>query len=125
MLPASPGIFADAANNLAPTSTASQGVTLSLYVTGVGDMTTGIPTGYSPLAVTALANLPRPFLPLSVTVGGSPAFLTYSAESPGLLGTLQVNFTVPPTVAVGTQPVVVTVNGVKSPPVNIQVTPGQ
>ena len=58
-------------------------------------------------------------------MGGVPAFLPYFAESAGLLGTLQVNFTVPSTVAVGTQPVVITVNGVKSPAVNIQVTSGQ
>jgi uncharacterized protein (TIGR03437 family) len=124
MLPASPGIFADAAGNLAPTATVKQGAAIAMYVTGVGDLTTGIPTGYSP-STTVLANLPRPFLPLSVTVGGVPAFLTYFAESPGLLGTLQVNFIVPSTVAVGVQAVVITVNGVKSPPVNIQVTAGQ
>ena len=125
MLPASPGIFADAAGNLAPAATVKQGATTALYVTGVGDLTTGILTGFSPPASTKLANLPRPFLPLSVTVGGAQAFLTYFAESPGLVGTVQVNFTVPPTTAVGTQPVVVTVNGVKSLPVNIQVTSGQ
>jgi uncharacterized protein (TIGR03437 family) len=41
---------------------------------------------------------------------------------PGLIGTTQVNFQVPVSVPVGVQPLVVTVNGVASKPVNLTVT---
>ena len=60
-------------------------------------------------------------LPLSVTVGGVPAFVLYAGNSSGLIGALQVNFTVPASVPPGVQPLVLAVNGVSSPPVNITI----
>jgi uncharacterized protein (TIGR03437 family) len=66
--------------------------------------------------------LPAPLLPVSVTVGGVQAFVVFVGITPGLVGTAQLNFAVPPGVAAGTQPVVVTIAGVASPAGNITVT---
>jgi uncharacterized protein (TIGR03437 family) len=49
-----------------------------------------------------------------VTVGGVKADVTF-AGNPWLVGVTQVNFTVPPSVTSGPQPVVVTQDGVSSP----------
>jgi uncharacterized protein (TIGR03437 family) len=123
MSPSSPGIFADANGNLVPSSAVSQGGITTLYVTGTGDVSPALKTAYSPSSTTAPPNLPMPLLPLSVTVGGVPAFVEYAAISAGLIGTTQINILVPSSVPLGTQPVVVTVGGVASAPVNIVVQP--
>jgi len=122
--PSAPGIFADSNGNLAPNATVPQGSALALYMTGVGEVQNWlIATGEAPPTGYPLAYLPLPGLPLSITVGGVPAFIQYAAISPGLIGTLQVNFSVPASVPAGTQSVVVTVGGVSSPPVKITVLP--
>ena len=121
MSAASPGIFADASGNLVPSPVVAQGALTSLYVTGTGEVTPALKTAYSPSSTTAIASLPRPVLPLSVTVGGVPAFVQFAGVSAGLVGTLQVNIIVPSNAPTGNQPVVITVGGVKSAPVNIVV----
>lgn len=122
--PTAPGIFADSANNLLPTSTVRAGSTISLYLTGDGDVTPALLTGFTLATNTPVASLPKSRLPLSVTVGGVTAFVQFYGISPGLVGVTQVNFTVPASVAPGVQPVVVTVGAVSSPPVNVTVQPG-
>lgn len=121
MSPSSPGIFADANGNLVPTSTVQQGTALALYLTGAGDVTPALKTAYSPGSGTSLANLPAPLLPLSVTVAGVPAFLEFAGITPGLIGVMQVNILVPASVPTGNQPLVVTIGGVASAPVNVVV----
>ncbi|MDQ6665791.1 MAG: hypothetical protein M3Z23_15535, partial [Acidobacteriota bacterium] len=61
--------------------------------------------------------------PVSLTVGGVPATVVFTGIPSGLVGVTQVNFQVPPGVPLGVQPVVVTVGGASSPPVNVTVTP--
>ncbi len=119
--PAAPGIFADGSGNLVPIPAVKQGGTTTLYATGTGDVTPALKSGWTPFSGTSLSNLPKPVLPLSVTVGGVPAFVLYAGNSSGLIGALQVNFTVPASVPPGVQPLVLTVNGVSSPPVNITI----
>jgi uncharacterized protein (TIGR03437 family) len=68
--------------------------------------------------------LPKPVLPVSVTVGNVPAFIEFVGLTPTVVGTTFVNFLVPASVPPGPQPVVVTVNGVASQPVTINITPG-
>jgi uncharacterized protein (TIGR03437 family) len=114
-----PGIYADAGGNLSPTPTVAQGGTTTLYVNGAGDVAGLIRTGYAPPSSTA-ANY-TPLLPVSVTVGGAPAFLQSVGLMPNQFGVTQVKFTLPASVAAGVQPVVVTVGGVSSPPVNVTV----
>jgi uncharacterized protein (TIGR03437 family) len=124
IFPSSPGISADAAGNLAPNPVVQQGGSSTLYVIGAGEVSPALKTAYSPSATATLASLPRPVLPLSVMVGGVPVFVQFVGISPGLIGTMQVNILVPASVPVGNQPVVVTVGGVASPPVNVVVQPG-
>jgi uncharacterized protein (TIGR03437 family) len=121
MSPASPGVFADANGNVVPIPVVKAGTALALYVTGTGDVTPALKTAYSPSTGTALANLPAPVLPLSVTVGGAPAFVEFAGITPGLIGVTQVNILVPASTPLGNQPVVVTVGGAPSAPVNIVV----
>jgi len=71
---------------------------------------------------TPVASLPLALLPLSVTVAGQPALIQFAGVTPGVVGLMQINLIVPTTVSPGTQPVVVTIGGVASPPVNIIVT---
>ena len=79
-------------------------------------------SGFAPAAGTRLATLPRPVLPLSVTVGGIQTLVQFYASTPGVIGMTQINIIVPLTAAAGSQPVVVTVGGVASPAANITVT---
>jgi uncharacterized protein (TIGR03437 family) len=120
--PTAPGIFVSG-GNLVPTSTASPGGVLVLYMTGEGDVNPELITGASPAASTALNLLPAPRLPVTVTVGGIPATLQFVGIPPALVGVTQINFVVPSNVPLGTQPVVVTSNGVSSPAATITVTP--
>ena len=119
--PSAPGIVT-VNGAVSPTAMAKQGAYATMYVTGVGDVSGGLPTGISIPAGTPIASLPLPLLPLSVTVGGTPALIQFAGLTPGLVGLTQVNFIVPPTVAPGVQSVVATVNGVASPPAPITVT---
>jgi len=121
IVPSSPGIFADANGNVAPDPLVNQGGVATLYVTGTGEVSPALKTAYTPPATTPLASLPTPVLPLSVTVGGVSAFVEFAAISPGLIGTTQINVLVPSSVPLGNQPVIVTVSGVQSAPVNIVV----
>jgi uncharacterized protein (TIGR03437 family) len=121
--PSSPGIFADAAGVLIPTSTVKQGGTTTLVFTGAGEVSPATYSGYAfPLTASA-SSLPKPVLPVSITVGGQPAFIQFLGLTRQAVGLMQLNFTVPTTVPAGPQPVVVTVNGVSSPPATITVQP--
>jgi uncharacterized protein (TIGR03437 family) len=116
--PSAPGIAADSEGNVIPTAAAQQGSVATLYLTGEGDVTPPIPTGVSP---TMLTGSPQPLLPFAVTVGGVEAFLEFVGIPSGEVGITRVDFLVPQSVPVGVQSVVVTVNGIASPPVNITV----
>jgi uncharacterized protein (TIGR03437 family) len=118
--PSAPGILT-VNGAISPTAAAKAGTYATMYVTGIGDVTEGLPTGIAIPTGTAIASLPLPMLPLSVTVGGTQALVQFAGLTPAVVGLAQVNFIVPPSVATGTQPVVVTVNGVSSAPANITV----
>lgn len=124
MSPAVPGIFS--ANGLLnPDSTAKVGTAAYLFLTGDGDVTPALATGASPSLGTPISSLPSPFFAvnnsLTVTVGGINAPVLFAGVTPGSVGVTQVNFQLPSGLT-GTQPVVVTVNGVSSSPVNINIT---
>ncbi len=123
--PSAPGIVTDGSGNVNPTPTAQAGSIGVLYVTGDGVVAPALRDGFSPASGTPLPSLPHSLLPFSVTVGGVEAFLEFVGVTPGVVGLTQVNFTVPGSIAPGVQPVVVTVNGVPSPPVNITVQASQ
>jgi uncharacterized protein (TIGR03437 family) len=116
--PAAPGIFADAGGNLSPVPTMPQLGTGTLYLAGAGEVSGLMRTGQAPTTVAVGAEY-TPLLPLSVTVGGTPAFVLAVGLAPNQFGVTQVKFAVPQSVSTGVQPVVVTVGGVSSPPVNV------
>ena len=119
--PTAPGIFDDGTGNLAPQSSAAAGAVVTLYMTGAGDVTPALKTGYWASPATPLSSLSKPILPLSVTVGGVPAFLQFFGLPSGQLGVTEVKFTVPASLEAGNYPVVVTAGGRSSPPVNLVV----
>ena len=117
--PSAPGVFADANGNLYPTSTVAQGGMVTLYLAGAGEVSNQIPTGDAPS--TATASRYQPLSPVSVTVGGTEAFVLEMKLTANEVGTTQATILVPSSVPAGVQPVVVTIGGVSSPPVNVTV----
>jgi uncharacterized protein (TIGR03437 family) len=118
---AAPGIFAAGDGGLAPNPTGSAGQTLLAFVTGDGDLTPTLATGATPSSGVAVSRLPRPRLPVTLTVGGVNATIGFVGVPPGLSGVTQINFTVPGGLAPGDQPVVVTVGGIASKPAKLTI----
>jgi uncharacterized protein (TIGR03437 family) len=118
-----PGIFTDASNNIVPYTSGSRGQTLTMFVTGEGDVTPALATGASPKPGTAAASLPSPVLSKSLTIGGKSAKIDFIGIPAGLAGVTQVNFTVPPNAPLGPQPVELTVGDAVSAPANFTVKP--
>ena len=79
-------------------------------------------TSLAPASGTAIANLPRPSQTTTVTVGGATAASEFIGIPVGLVGVTQINFQVPSSIGIGTQPVVVTTGGVSSPAAQLSVT---
>lgn len=80
---------------------AVRGSVAALYATGEGQT---IPAGIDGdlSGHDRDADLPKPRLPVSVTVGGIPAEITYAGEAPhAVAGLLQVNFRIPADAPVG------------------------
>ncbi len=120
---AAPGIFKDPSTGMTvPFASVKRGNATTVFITGEGQVRPSVPTGDTPPPTTPLANLPKPRLAASVTVGGQAATIAFIGIPSGLAGVTQVNFVVPTTVPVGVQPVVVTIGTFNSPPVNINVT---
>jgi uncharacterized protein (TIGR03437 family) len=92
---------------------AAKGSVVAIYMTGEGVTSPASTTGQ--LAPTDGSGLNHPVLGVTATVGGVPAQVQYAGSAPGLVyGVMQVNVLIPPTVASGAQPVVVTVGTVNS-----------
>lgn len=119
---AAPGVFASNGMVSAPFSSAKRGQTSTLFITGEGQVRPSLATGDSPAAGTSTLRLPKPILPVSMTIGGVPATVVFAGIPSGLVGVTQVNFTVPANAPLGNQPVVVTVGTAQSMPVNLNVT---
>jgi uncharacterized protein (TIGR03437 family) len=121
--PSAPGIFTDLnrGSALVPVSSAKRGDTLLAFLTGEGEVSPSLSTGATPFPATPLALLPRPAMPVTVTVGGIAAPIAFAGIPPGLAGVTQVNFVVPNGVLSGPEPVVIMVGAVASPPATINV----
>jgi uncharacterized protein (TIGR03437 family) len=111
---AAPGVFAASDGGLAPNPTGARGQSLLAFVTGDGDLSPTLATGATPSTSVAISRLPKPRLPVSITVGGVDASIAFVGVPYGLSGVTQINFTVPDGAPSGDQPVVVTVGGVAS-----------
>jgi uncharacterized protein (TIGR03437 family) len=121
--PTAPGIFTGSSGALLPFVSGKPGDTVTLFITGDGDVLPTLATGASPFLLTPLALLPQPRLPLSVTVGGVTAAITFGGIPPGVAGVTQVNFVIPENVSAGAQPVVVTAGSIASSPGMLTITP--
>jgi uncharacterized protein (TIGR03437 family) len=117
-----PGIFAAMDSSLVPFATGAQGQVLTAFVTGDGALTPTLATGAAPYVYTPVDYLPQPGLPVTLSVGGVPATLNFVGMPTWAVGTTQINFTIPANAPLGPQPVVVTVGGVDSAPVTLNVT---
>lgn len=95
---------------------APAGSTIVAYLTGSGPvspaMTDGVPTPNS---------LVQSTLPWAATIGSSQAQVSFIGLTPGFVGLVQANIVVPPTMAAGTYPLVVSIGGEASNAGNVYV----
>jgi uncharacterized protein (TIGR03437 family) len=119
---AAPGIFQSNGFVFPPYNTAAQGAETALFITGAGAVSPAVNDGDTPSSSTALANLPKPTQNVTVMVANQTAVINFMGITPGLVGVVQINYTVPTGVPTGVQPVVVTVGTAASPPANLTVT---
>ena len=118
---AAPGFFGFALDPFSgvPLFSIKAGQPVALLITGDGDVSPFLATGATPPSVISLSLLPKPRLPVSVTVGGVAAKVSFAGITPGSFGVTEIDITVPSTVPPGSQPVVVTVGGIASPPLSL------
>ena len=127
--PADPGLYSLAASGSGPgailnydattgnytintgSNPAPRGSTAVLYMTGAGAATSAVFNQLIPASPAV-----TPILAASVTIGGVAATVLAAQDPPGSVpGVIQINVTVPATIAVGAaQPVVVTMGGISS-----------
>jgi len=117
-----PGIFSYSASGSGAASpiggaSATAGQSVSIYITGAGNLTPAVGDGEAPAAGTTAA----PVEAVSVTVNGVPATTSLISEPSWAAGIVQITFTIPNGVGKGLQPVVVTVGSTKSLPANINI----
>ncbi len=112
---AAPGVFMDASGATVPFPKGSRGQTLTLFITGEGQVSPTLATGATPSPSTPFNRLPAPVLKTTMTIGGVDAPIQFIGIPNGLVGVTQVNFLVPQNAPLGVQPVVVTVGSTASP----------
>lgn len=122
MAAAAPGIFMTNGAPAAPFSSAAAGQVTTLFITGDGAISPSLGDGAAPAGGTLLDQLPKPSLPVTVTVAGEKATIQFIGVPVGLVGVTQINYQVPANTPAGVQPVVVSVGGVASPAANLTVT---
>lgn len=103
-----------------PANPAARGSVIQIYGTGEGQ--TNPPGVDGQIATESAAYLPRPTASVSVTIGGVPATPAYAGAVPqSFAGFFQVNVPIPNSVKTGNQPVVLTIGGTSSAPLNVAV----
>jgi uncharacterized protein (TIGR03437 family) len=115
-----PEVFGDTTSQLVPYQTTGRGQTIFLFATGDGLFT---PPSVTTGAVPAAGTLSVAVTNATVSVGGVVGSTKFVGEPSWSVGVSQINFTIPANAPLGAQPVVVTVGGVSSAPVYINVTP--
>lgn len=124
---ASPGIFENAGvaaaldaetyKVISSSNPVERGKTALLYANGLGPVTDQPATG-EPALASPLSYLKSP---ATVTIGGVDAPVSFAGLAPGFSALYQLNVTVPSSLAPGTHPVAITVNGVTSKASSISV----
>lgn len=103
-----------------PANPAARGSYIQIYGTGEGQ--TNPPGVDGQIATQSAAYLPRPVASVSMTIGGVPATPTYAGAVPeSFAGFFQVNVQIPASVPPGNQPVILSIGGKSSAPVNVAV----
>jgi len=97
---------------------AKVGSTVIAYATGQGLLDNPVATG----AAAPSTVLSRPRGAVTATIGGKAATVVFGGLTPGFVGLMQVNLTIPSLTA-GTYPLVITVGGVNSNSAQVTVTP--
>lgn len=122
---AAPGFFGFAIDPFSgvPLFSIKAGQPVALLITGDGEVSPFLATGATPSSIAAASQLPKPRLPVGVTVGGVAAKVSFIGITPGSVGITELDITVPSTVPPGSQPVVVTVGGIASPPLSLIIVP--
>jgi uncharacterized protein (TIGR03437 family) len=94
---------------------AKQGSFVTLYLTGEGQTT---PAGVDGKVTGTTAPFPQPVLPVTATIGGQPAVVSYAGGTPTVVaGLMQVNAQIPLGIQTGAAvPVQVTVGGIAAQP---------
>jgi len=92
-----------------PAHPAARGAWVAIYATGAGLLSPSVADG----TIIAATNLPLSAAPISVTIGGQPATVSYQGAAPGLVaGVMQINAQVPASVTPGSAvPVTIGVGG--------------
>jgi len=119
--PASPGIFVNYTTGTpVGVATAARGQEIAIYVTGAGAVSPSVVSGSTPSGSTT----PVPTNAVTITVGGIAASTSYAyiGVPAWAIGLIQINFTVPQGAPLGSQPVLVSINGTTSAAANMIVT---
>lgn len=96
---------------------AKTGDNILVYLDGSGAVSPAVPDGAaSPQA--PLANVTAPF---SAVIANKPATVTFAGLAPGFVGLVQMNITIPTGLSTGSYPLLITIDGQTSKPVNISV----
>ncbi len=100
---------------------AGAGSTVQIYGTGEGLI---VPAGTTGCVTPTSAPFPKPVAqPITVTIGGQPATISYAGEAPGLVcGVIQINAQVPAALSAGPQPIVLTIGTATNSTQNITVS---
>jgi len=78
---------------------AARGSWVAIYATGAGLLSPAVADG----TIVSASNLPLSVAPISVSIGGQPATVSYQGAAPGLVaGVMQINAQVPASVTPGT-----------------------
>jgi uncharacterized protein (TIGR03437 family) len=102
-----------------PGNPAASGSTVAIFLTGEGQTNPAGVTGAITLAGTSSGGplSPQPLNQPTVTIGGSPAQVSFYGEAPDTVsGLLQINAVVPPGLPPGDLPLIVSIGSAKSPP---------
>jgi uncharacterized protein (TIGR03437 family) len=120
-------LIAGTASVVAPAGTfpgsrpAKPGEFISIYCTGLGDVTNRPGLGSaSPIAEPLARTIATP----TVTIGGVPATVSFSGLAPGFVGLYQVNVQIPDSAPSGAAiPIVLAIGGFNSNPATIAIDP--
>jgi uncharacterized protein (TIGR03437 family) len=107
-----------AGNVITASHPAIRGQSVQLYANGLGPVDNQPATGE--LAQPS-PHLSHTLVKPTVTIGGQPAEVQFSGLAPYFSGLYQVNAVVPAGIAAGVQKVVLSINGIESPPANLPV----